>query len=107
MTFSTRPAASRQYRSRIVPCADDGSCRFGDMAAALQPGTTVRPAPRSARFTPPRPADLPTEALMTATADSAASQLAAASPTRAWHAELAWLPGMGVLPDVLIEAAGD
>ena len=25
----------------------------------------------------------------------------------AWHAELAWLPGVGVLPDVLIEAAGD
>jgi len=31
----------------------------------------------------------------------------AAAPTRAWHAELAWLPGVGVLPDVLIEAAGD
>jgi formiminoglutamate deiminase len=27
--------------------------------------------------------------------------------TRAWHAELAWLPGVGVLPDVLIEASGD
>ena len=26
---------------------------------------------------------------------------------RAWLAELAWLPGVGVLPDVLIEAAGD
>ena len=26
---------------------------------------------------------------------------------RAWHAELAWLPGRGVQPDVLIEAAGD
>ena len=26
---------------------------------------------------------------------------------RAWHAELAWLPGSGVVPDVLIEAAGD
>lgn len=26
---------------------------------------------------------------------------------RAWHAELAWLPGVGVLPDVLIEAVGD
>jgi formiminoglutamate deiminase len=26
---------------------------------------------------------------------------------RAWHAEYAWLPGVGVLPDVLIEAAGD
>jgi formiminoglutamate deiminase len=26
---------------------------------------------------------------------------------RAWHAEHAWLPGVGVLPDVLIEAAGD
>ncbi|HUZ55918.1 MAG TPA: formimidoylglutamate deiminase [Streptosporangiaceae bacterium] len=26
---------------------------------------------------------------------------------RAWHAELAWLPGVGVLSDVLIEAAGD
>ena len=24
-----------------------------------------------------------------------------------WHAELAWLPGLGVVPDVLIEAAGD
>jgi len=27
--------------------------------------------------------------------------------TRSWHAELAWLPGVGVLPDVLVEAAGD
>ena len=27
--------------------------------------------------------------------------------SRAWHAEFAWLPGAGVLPDVLIEAAGD
>jgi len=27
--------------------------------------------------------------------------------TRAWHAEFAWLPGVGVLPEVLIEAAGD
>jgi formiminoglutamate deiminase len=26
---------------------------------------------------------------------------------RAWHAEFAWLPGIGVLPDVLIEAAGN
>jgi formiminoglutamate deiminase len=26
---------------------------------------------------------------------------------RAWFAELAWLPGVGVLPDVLIEASGD
>ncbi|HEY0718380.1 MAG TPA: formimidoylglutamate deiminase [Streptosporangiaceae bacterium] len=26
---------------------------------------------------------------------------------RAWHAELAWLPGVGVRPDVLIEAAGE
>ncbi len=26
---------------------------------------------------------------------------------RAWHAELAWLPGRGVCPDVLIEADGD
>jgi formiminoglutamate deiminase len=31
----------------------------------------------------------------------------AASAPRAWHAELAWLPGRGVCPDVLIEAAGD
>jgi len=29
------------------------------------------------------------------------------APVRAWHAELAWLPGHGVRPDVLIEAAGD
>ncbi|HUC59178.1 MAG TPA: formimidoylglutamate deiminase [Streptosporangiaceae bacterium] len=29
------------------------------------------------------------------------------TPGRAWHAELAWLPGVGVLPDVLIEASGD
>ena len=29
------------------------------------------------------------------------------SPVRAWHAELAWLPGLGVRADVLIEAAGD
>ena len=28
-------------------------------------------------------------------------------PARAWHAELAWLPGRGVCADVLIEAAGD
>jgi formiminoglutamate deiminase len=28
-------------------------------------------------------------------------------PARTWLAELAWLPGAGVLPDVLIEAAGD
>ncbi len=27
--------------------------------------------------------------------------------SRAWRAELAWLPGVGVLPDVLIEATGD
>jgi formiminoglutamate deiminase len=30
-----------------------------------------------------------------------------APPQRAWHAELAWLPGRGVCPDVLIETAGD
>jgi formiminoglutamate deiminase len=30
-----------------------------------------------------------------------------AASTRAWHAELAWLPGVGVRSDVLIEAAGD
>jgi formiminoglutamate deiminase len=30
-----------------------------------------------------------------------------ASTARAWHAELAWLPGAGVRADVLIEAAGD
>jgi formiminoglutamate deiminase len=30
-----------------------------------------------------------------------------AAPVRRWRAELAWLPGMGVMPDVLIEAAGD
>ena len=29
------------------------------------------------------------------------------SAARAWHAELAWLPGLGVRPDVLIEASGD
>jgi len=29
------------------------------------------------------------------------------SPARAWHAELAWLPGVGVLRNVLIEATGD
>jgi formiminoglutamate deiminase len=28
-------------------------------------------------------------------------------PLRAWHAELAWLPGRGVCTDVLIEASGD
>ncbi|HET7018495.1 MAG TPA: formimidoylglutamate deiminase [Streptosporangiaceae bacterium] len=27
--------------------------------------------------------------------------------SRAWLAELAWLPGVGILPDVLIEATGD
>jgi formiminoglutamate deiminase len=26
---------------------------------------------------------------------------------RSWHAELAWLPGVGVRPDVLVQAAGD
>ena len=26
---------------------------------------------------------------------------------RHWHAALAWLPGLGVQPDVLIEASGD
>jgi formiminoglutamate deiminase len=30
-----------------------------------------------------------------------------AGATRCWHAELAWLPGVGVLPDVLIGAVGD
>jgi len=30
----------------------------------------------------------------------------AAGRARAWHAELAWLPGLGVRGDVLIEAAG-
>jgi formiminoglutamate deiminase len=29
------------------------------------------------------------------------------APARAWHAELAWLPGLGVRSDVLIESAGD
>ena len=29
------------------------------------------------------------------------------SRTRRWHAELAWLPSHGVMPDVLIEAIGD
>jgi formiminoglutamate deiminase len=29
------------------------------------------------------------------------------TPTRAWHAELAWSPGVGVRSDVLIKAAGD
>jgi formiminoglutamate deiminase len=33
--------------------------------------------------------------------------LTRAGQERAWHAEYAWLPGVGVLPDVLIEAAGD
>jgi len=28
-------------------------------------------------------------------------------PVRRWRAELAWLPGLGIMPDVLIEAAGD
>lgn len=32
---------------------------------------------------------------------------APAGQARAWHAELAWLPGAGVRPDVLIEAHGD
>jgi len=32
---------------------------------------------------------------------------AAQASRRAWHAELAWLPGRGVCRDVLIEAAGD
>jgi formiminoglutamate deiminase len=30
-----------------------------------------------------------------------------AARSRAWHAQLAWLPGRGVCADVLIEAAGD
>jgi formiminoglutamate deiminase len=32
---------------------------------------------------------------------------AAAGPGRSWHAELAWLPGLGITADVLIAAAGD
>jgi formiminoglutamate deiminase len=32
---------------------------------------------------------------------------AAGPPRRRWHAELAWLPGLGVQRDVLIEAAGE
>ncbi len=36
----------------------------------------------------------------------AAEPVPPAAP-RAWHAELAWLPGRAVCPDVLIEAAGD
>ena len=37
----------------------------------------------------------------------AAEPVAAPPASRAWHAELAWLPGRGVCPDVLIEVAGD
>jgi len=37
----------------------------------------------------------------------AGSPPAGSPAVRAWHAELAWLPGVGVLPDVLIAAAGD
>ncbi len=33
--------------------------------------------------------------------------MSAAGSSRAWHAELAWLPGVGVLADVLIEADGE
>jgi len=40
-------------------------------------------------------------------ARAAGPPAAAAGPVRSWHAELAWLPGVGVLPDVLIQAAGD
>ncbi len=41
------------------------------------------------------------------TAEGGAERPAAGAALRRWHAELAWLPGVGVLPDVLIEAAGD
>ncbi len=41
------------------------------------------------------------------TPQHAPTQGQAAARVRAWHAELAWLPGVGVLPDVLIEARGD
>src|SRR6266567_3602364 len=41
------------------------------------------------------------------TPQHAPEQGQAGAGTRTWHAELAWLPGVGVLPDVLIEASGD
>ena len=44
---------------------------------------------------------------MTAPAAEPAPAAVPAAPPRAWHAELAWLPGRGVCSDVLIEAAGD
>ena len=44
---------------------------------------------------------------MTASAAEPAPGAVPPAPPRAWHAELAWLPGRGVCPDVLIEAAGD
>ena len=44
---------------------------------------------------------------MTTPAAEPAPAAVPAAPPRAWHAELAWLPGRGVCCDVLIEAAGD
>jgi formiminoglutamate deiminase len=44
---------------------------------------------------------------MTSPAAGSVPPAGRAAPPRAWHAELAWLPGRGVCPDVLIEAAGD
>jgi formiminoglutamate deiminase len=42
-----------------------------------------------------------------ASAPAPAPMAPARPDRRSWHAEHAWLPGVGVLPDVLIEAAGD
>ena len=42
-----------------------------------------------------------------ATAAQAGQWRPGGATIRRWHAELAWLPGDGVRPDVLIEAEGD
>src|SRR5215471_12842980 len=59
---------------------------------------------------PPGPLAPRGAAAATALADKATGVVTASPPARsarAWHAELAWLPGLGVLPNVLIEATGD
>ena len=64
------------------------------------PAATGPPARRPAAQAPgPGPAGTQ--------APGPAGTTGSAGPARTWHAELAWLPGLGVLPDVLIEAAGD
>ena len=65
--------------------------------AAAGPGRSGHAPP-----TPPAPADWPAGA-----PDPGQPARGAGAGPRRWLAELAWLPGTGVRPGVLIEAAGD